>query len=170
MEGAEVADKKGDTNGDYYKRSPVISRRKKRERVKKVETEEDFIPATPEKPRPVRLLKGKRNNSSNSNSNSNTINNNNNNSSSSSSNNNNSNHNNNQKKNTNNSSNSTSNILQDTADDDFLPRTPEKPRSVRVPKKKYENYSDEKWCTCADAQDMMCKHHNYLSYLSYLRS
>ena len=154
MEGVEVADKKGDTNGDdYYKRSPVISRRKKRERVKKVETEEDFIPATPEKPRPVRLLKGKRNNSSNSNSNSNTINNNNNSSSSSSSNNNNSNHNN-----------------TDTADDDFLPRTPEKPRSVRVPKKKYENYSDEKWCTCADAQDMMCKHHNYLSYLSYLRS
>ena len=154
MERAEVADKKGDTNGDYYKRSPVISRRKK---VKKVESEEDFIPATPEKPRPVRLLKGKRNNSSNSNSNSNsnTINNNNNSSSSSSSNNNNSNHN---------------NTDTDTADDDFLPRTPEKPRSVRVPKKKYENYSDEKWCTCADAQDMMCKHHNYLSYLSYLRS
>ena len=167
MEGAEVADKKGDTNGDdYYKRSPVISRRKKRERVKKVETEEDFIPATPEKPRPVRLLKGKRNNSNNSNS----INNN---RSGSSNNNNNSssdNNNNNQKKSTNNSSNSTSNSLQDTADDDFLPRTPEKPRSVRVPKKKYENYSDEKWCTCADAQDMMCKHHNYLSYLSYLRS
>ena len=63
-----MAGKKGDTNGDYYKRSPVISRRKKRERVKKVETEEDFIPATPEKPRPVRLLKGKRNNSSTSNS------------------------------------------------------------------------------------------------------
>ena len=157
MEGVEVADKKGDTNGDdYYKRSPVISRRKKRERVKKVESEEDFIPATPEKPRPVRLLKGKRNNSSNSNSNSNSnIINNNNNSSSSSNNNNNSNHN---------------NTDTDTADDDILPRTPEKPRSVRVPKKKYENYSDEKWCTCADAQDMMCKHHNYLSYLSYLRS
>ena len=46
--------------------------------------------------------------------------------------------------------------------EDEIPASPEKPRPVRLVKRKYTDYSNDAWCSCADAQDFDCKYHNYI--------
>ena len=54
------------------------------------------------------------------------------------------------------------NDKEDESEDEVIPASPKKPRPVRLVKRKYMDYSNEAWCSCADAQDFDCKYHNYI--------
>ena len=54
------------------------------------------------------------------------------------------------------------NDKEDESEDEVIPASPKKPRPVRLVKRKYTDYSNEAWCSCADAQDFDCKYHNYI--------